>query len=201
MNFVHNICTLRQIDWGDKTEFILGVTGSVKYNVDFRAAATSNDNIQTSQVLVSPYTCIPPITVGGYVTIHTKCSLESQVQGSVSFAGSLKATSSFEATKTVGGGYSTVASSNWVNLAGSTWSYSPPNFQNELTSGSAQLTFSLKPIATVTISVGFSIMSLNMDASVYIKARSPPSSHFAFLHFPLSLLSALSSSVTHLVLG
>lgn len=175
------MCTLScQIDWGDNTEFILGVTGTAKYNVDFRVTATSNNNIQASHVLVSPFQCIREFTVAGYLKISAKCSMEAQVQGSANFGGSLKATSSFEASKTIGGGYSTVASSNWVNLAGSSWSYNPPSFQNQLTSGSAQLTLSIKPIVTVTVRVGWSIMSLNMDARVYIKASRPLQSFSPF---------------------
>ena len=152
-------------DWGDRTSFLAGIGGSVGYNFDLQVSSGSS-SFSSTQTLSSVNHCIPTISLyGGLIQLRSDCVLEASASGGTSsFIGEVSMKSSLAASKSIGGGYDSLAGGYRYD-ATSAFSYTAPHVSGYATSGSADLAVSFKPKAVLTASVGIAnIMTLNMKA-------------------------------------
>lgn len=146
-------------------QFAVFVEGSTGFNFDF-VATTSQFTFNREKELLRSDSCVGPIVLAGFFTLRLNCVLKTQVQGSVAFQGMFTASSSFSGTRELGIRYD---GSHWTSLNSATWYYNPPSTTYQIQEGVFDVGLILKPTLEISLTVGYSALSMSATASIALE--------------------------------
>ena len=102
--------------------------------------------------------------------------LSAEVSAKASLEGALGVNASFRASKTIG---SRFLNDKWTSLSDDSWDWGAPKLYNDITAGSLDLEFLLKPSLNLDISLGLgTILGVHSSASIALKPKVEVSMEF-----------------------